>query len=73
MRLVIALLVLLFLAGCAEKKPEPGLEPVTGGHVGELEETACTTADDAGTCATKLPSLGFITEAECCERYGKCC
>jgi hypothetical protein len=73
MRLAIALICIVILAGCSEKKQQPGFEPVTGGHVSELEQTACDTANDAGTCETKLASLGFITKEQCCERYGKCC
>ena len=74
MRLMLILLLLSVLSACQDTDMDKRekLEPVTG-HVTELEKTACFTADEAGTCETRLPSLGFVTKEECCERYGKCC
>ena len=73
MRLALVL-VLVLLTACQETPVEKeGLEEVTGQHVTELEKTACLAADEAGTCDTKLASLGFITKEKCCEIFEKCC
>lgn len=66
------LLTLILIVACVQEKNE-GIEPVTGQHVKELEETACNAADEAGTCSTRLANLGFVTEEQCCTKYGKCC
>ena len=39
----------------------------------ELQITACTTADEAGTCDTRLPELGIVLKENCCKALGKCC
>jgi len=67
------ILLLLLLIGCSEQQEKEGLETVTGQHITELQQTACDAADDAGTCDTKLASLGFITKEDCCEKFEKCC
>jgi hypothetical protein len=42
-------------------------------ELSELQVTACNTADDGGTCDTKLPELELVTTGQCCEILGKCC
>lgn len=39
----------------------------------ELQITACNSADEGGTCDTKLPRLGLVAKEECCELLGRCC
>jgi len=74
MRLAIVAIFVVLMAGCQEPQAEKeGMVEVTGQHVTELEKTACLAADEAGTCETKLASLGFITKEKCCETFGKCC
>ena len=51
------------LVGCAQTEDE----------LSELQVTACNSADEAGTCDTKLPELGIVTTGKCCEILGKCC
>lgn len=42
-------------------------------QLSELQMTACDTADDAGTCDTRLAELGIVLKEDCCENLGKCC
>ena len=76
MRRVILLFILLVIVSCKPvetQEKSSDLSQITGQHVTELQKTACSSADDAGTCDTKLPRLGFITKEECCKQFGKCC
>jgi len=74
MRIFMILLLLMLVACQDEQAPEKeGMTEVTGKYAVELQKTACTAAHDAGTCATKLPNLGFITQEECCDKFEKCC
>ncbi len=74
MRLLLIVLAVVLIIGCRETAEEKeGMTEVTGSHVNQLEKTACTTADKAGTCQSRLVGLGFITEEECCEKFQKCC
>ena len=43
-----------------------------GQPANEIRKTACATADQAGTCTTRLNDLG-ITPEQCCRELGKCC
>lgn len=47
--------------------------PITGKAISDMDLLACTTAEESGTCFTKLPELGLISPGECCEKIGKCC
>ncbi len=62
-------LILLLFTGCSRKEVSLSTSQV----LSELKETSCNTADRAGTCFTRLPELGIISPAECCEQLGKCC
>jgi len=42
-------------------------------QLSELQVTACNTANQAGTCDTKLAELGLVTKEQCCQSVGKCC
>jgi len=78
-RITLILIFFLLLIGCSINQPaeednqDEDMNEVTGKHVLELEKTACNSADNAGTCSTRLANLGFITKEECCEKYQKCC
>jgi predicted small secreted protein len=61
--MIILLVICTIVSGCAEEKPQ----------LSELQITACNTADDAGTCDTKLPELEIVTTGQCCNVLGKCC
>ena len=50
----------------------PTTQP-TGTGLSEFQISACNTADEAGTCHTKLPELGVISPEKCCEHLKKCC
>ena len=39
----------------------------------DLQIQACNTADQAGTCQTRLPEVGIVLAEDCCEALGKCC
>ena len=67
-----ALILLIFViltAGC-QKNPEPKTEAKT---LSDMQITACNTANDAGTCNTRLPELGIVLKEDCCKYLGKCC
>ena len=61
---IILLVVSALLVGCAQTEDE---------NLSELQITACNTADDAGTCDTKLAELEIVTTDQCCKNLGKCC
>ena len=58
------LFLLLILTSCFPEEPA-GLS--------SLQETACKTAEEYGTCSTRLPEVGIVTEEECCRYLGACC
>lgn len=39
----------------------------------ELQITACNSADEGGTCETKLLKLDLVTPEDCCKYLGTCC
>ena len=39
----------------------------------DLQTQACNSADQAGTCESRLPEVGIVLTEECCEALGKCC
>ena len=38
----------------------------------ELRKTSCYSAEQGGTCTTRLADLS-ITAEQCCKEFGKCC
>ena len=60
---LLALLILFIVDYTADTSPK----------LSELQTVACEVADDAGTCATRLPGLGIVLQEECCQILGKCC
>ena len=39
----------------------------------DLQIQACNSADEAGTCETRLPEVGIVLSEDCCKALGKCC
>jgi len=62
--LIFLVIITMTIVGCTNKE-KVGLT--------ELQITACESADEGGSCDTKLEELGIITKEECCEILGKCC
>lgn len=76
----IALILIVFLIvinGCQKisetKKEEPAPALPSKTSLPDLETTACNTADEAGTCDTRLNELGIVLKEDCCRILGKCC
>jgi len=44
-----------------------------GQQLSDLQITACSSADVAGTCDSRLPEVGIVLKSECCKVLGKCC
>ena len=63
--MMILMVVSVLISGCEQ---EQGNEELS-----ELQVTACNTADEAGTCDTKMPELNLVTTGKCCEILEKCC
>jgi len=61
---LLSLILIVFIISCAQPSQE---------SLSELQVDACNTADDAGTCETRLTELGIVLPEECCEVLGKCC
>jgi hypothetical protein len=71
---ILSLVVIILVIGCSKNaEKQETMSQVTGSSVQELKATACGSAQDAGTCDTRLPELGFVTKEECCELFKKCC
>lgn len=69
--LIISTLVLLILmVSCAQQTTMPKESKKT---LSDLQIEACKTADEAGTCSSRLEELGIVQKEECCEVVGKCC
>ena len=64
---ILVLLISVFLISCSQ---EQVIEPV---ELSDLQIQACNTADEAGTCNSRLPEVGIVLSEECCEALGKCC
>ena len=67
--LLFLLIFLIFINAC--QKSSESKTKITA--LSELQITACTTADEAGTCDTRLPELGIVLKENCCKALGKCC
>jgi hypothetical protein len=78
--LIFVLLLILFI-GCETPLPNqlidspspPSFEAPQKTELSRLETVACNTADQAGTCTTRLKEVGIILAETCCEVLGKCC
>ncbi|MBI2522807.1 hypothetical protein HYW19_00285 [Candidatus Woesearchaeota archaeon] len=47
--------------------------PVEVRSLSDIQIAACETADEAGTCDTRLAEIGIVLKEECCEILNKCC
>ncbi len=47
--------------------------PVEVRSLSDIQVAACKTADEAGTCDTRLAEFGIVLKEECCEILNKCC
>jgi len=45
----------------------------TGIPLNDIQKEACASADEGGTCETKLRDLDFVSPEDCCKYLGKCC
>ena len=63
--ILVLILVIVALTGCQVTETPKSLS--------ELQITACNTANEAGTCDTRLAELGIVLTEECCQLLGKCC
>ena len=74
-KIILFLLILVILiAGCQSYQPKDelvGKKPAK--TLSEMQITACSTANDAGTCNTRLAELGIVLKEDCCQALGKCC
>lgn len=71
-KIIPIILLILFLAGCKELS-ELTSEKESPKELSELQVTACNTADEAGTCDTRLVELGIVLKEDCCKILKKCC
>lgn len=60
--LMVLLVILVLTVGCQEKI-----------ELSELQVEACNSADEYGTCDSRLEEVGIAIPEECCEVLGKCC
>ena len=76
-KLMLFLILFIFLIGCKESpenKQSPEKEvPETPKTLTEFQVIACNSADEAGTCDTRLAELGIVLTEDCCQILGKCC
>ena len=71
-KIFLLILLLIIFVSCTKEitKDEQGKESL---KLTELQITACVSADEGGTCDTKLPELNIVTKEKCCQSLGKCC
>ena len=67
-KLFLIIIISLLLISCKEIPKKEASKALS-----ELQVTACNTANEAGTCNTRLDELGIISKEDCCEVLGKCC
>ena len=76
-KLMLFLILFIFLIVCKESqenKQSPEKEvPETPKTLTEFQVIACNSADEAGTCDTRLAELGIVLTEDCCQILGKCC
>ena len=65
---LIILIISLFLISCSAQNTSS-----TETILSDLQIQVCNTADEAGTCETRLPEVGIVLAEDCCEVLGKCC
>ncbi|MBI4148887.1 hypothetical protein HY491_00410 [Candidatus Woesearchaeota archaeon] len=70
---IIAFILILVVVLIAQNANNAEPRPAPKKTLSELQMTACTAADNGGTCTTKLSELGFVLPEDCCEALGKCC
>ena len=71
--ILILLILIILIAGC-QKNPEPKTEiKKDAKQLSDMQVTACNTANDAGTCDTRLAELGIVLKEDCCWVLEKCC
>ena len=58
------LFLLVTLISCSPRSPTT---------LSDLQVTACTSAQDAGTCESRLLEVGIVLPEECCRELWKCC
>ena len=66
--LLLLVMLLLFLISCKEISKKETTKTLS-----ELQITACNTANEAGTCDTRLSEISIVLKEDCCEVLGKCC
>jgi hypothetical protein len=66
---LILLVLIIVLSGC-KKVSEPEIKTKV---LSDIQITACNTANEAGTCDTRLAELGIVLKEDCCQSLGKCC
>ena len=62
----ILILLVIITTGCTIIE-EPKIE------LSELQIIACETANNAGTCNTRLAEVGIVTKENCCSALDLCC
>ena len=83
---ILALFIVAILYGCKSselEKTETKLQnqgfqageglPVEVRSLSDIQIAACSAADEAGTCDSRLTELGIVLKEECCEVLSKCC
>jgi hypothetical protein len=68
MIVVILLFSILIISGCSKKNVDGDATKLS-----ELQVEACNSAQDGGSCNTKLADLGIVTKEDCCKNLNKCC
>ena len=69
-KILFVLFIFIVLTAACQKAPEPKAETKT---LSDMQITACDTANDAGTCDTRLAELGIVSKEDCCKALEKCC
>ena len=65
---IIAIIAIFILISNSNKKITENINSLN-----DLQIQACNTADEAGTCESRLPEVGIVLAEDCCEALGKCC
>ena len=65
---IIAIIAIFFLISNPNKKIIENINSLN-----DLQIQACNTADEAGTCNSRLPEVGIVLAEECCQELGECC
>nr|MBI4156958.1 hypothetical protein [Candidatus Woesearchaeota archaeon] len=65
--------LIVFANGCQLSALEKEIPEKETKSLSEFQVLACETADEAGTCNTRLNELGIVLKEDCCEVLGKCC